>query len=177
MIFAQYVRVEWQKGINIAVRNVMKRGKMKPKEIFKLKITVMTPPNKAHIAIKRFGKSMSLVKKPVKKKLINNESFYYIYEVNEKEFNNFIKKKIPKAKHAIRAFYTTIISLANRANKLAKKGAWKVERARRWIMKQLKKKVKDPKEYEDFVNAIDLSDEDFMKDFLAQDLIKWEVLE
>ena len=146
---------------------------------YKLKIICYTPKGKAKKCSKGFGMQyFSSMKKPIKTALVSDSEFYYIYEYEkEKDMLKLINIKIPKAEKNIRAFYITLIHLKERANSLAKKGAWKVEKAKRWIMKQLRKKVKNPKEYDDFVDAMDLSDKDYMMEFLSKPLFEWFIME
>ena len=126
------------------------RWKMKnEKPKIKVKITCYTPKGKAKKSAESFGlKYFSVIQKPIEKKIISDREFYYIYEYkDQKAVYKLMNKKIPNAEQKIRQFYVTIIHLIERGNKLGKKGAWKVEKVRRWIYKQLKKKVKNPKEY------------------------------
>ena len=145
----------------------------------KLKITCYTPKDKAEKCIRSFGmKYFSGVKKPLESKIVSHNEFYYIYEYkNEKDMYKAIHKKIPKAEHAIRSFYLTLIHLIERANKIGKAGAWTIEKVRRWIMKRMRKKGFEQREMEDFIDAVSLEDKDYMIEFLGNKLFEWEILE
>lgn len=141
-----------------------------------VKIICATPKGKAQKALKSFGRYFSL-KKPKEAKVTKPTEFYLLYECKtDKEVKKLIKK-CPKAEFTIRQFYTILLSLMGRANKLSKRGAWKLEKTKRWIMKQLGKKVRNPKEYADFIDGVDISDEDYMRKFLLKELVKYEVIE
>jgi len=142
-----------------------------------IKITCLTPKGKAKTAYKNFDKWFSWFRKPIKGEIIDDGSFYLMYELkNDNEIASF-KKKIWKAEKRIRQFYLVLMHLAKRANKLSKKGAWKIEKARAWIMKQLVKKNVNPRQMDDFINALEFGDEDMMTEFLKQEIIIYEVLE
>lgn len=152
-----------------------KKEKLKP---IKVKIVCKTPKGKAKATAKQFKWMFSKIKKPIKEKVQNSTTVYFIYEYkNQREVDKVINKTVPKIEFTIRTFYNTIIHLCDRANKLSKKGAWKLEKARRWILNRLAKKGYDKKQYEDMIDGIDLEDKDIMIAFLAQDLITVEMLE
>ena len=144
----------------------------------RLKVTCLTPRGKAEKASKNFGmRFLSMVKKPIETVLVSDSEFYYIYEYKkEKDMLKVLNKKIPKGAENIRGTYMLIIHLVDKGNKMAKKGAWGVERVRRWIFKQLRKKVANPREFEDFIDAIDMSDRDEIMQFLVSDIISGEIL-
>jgi len=143
----------------------------------KVKITCYTPKGKAEKSSKSFGVKYFMVKKnPIETVVVNDHKFYYVYDLTEQEHKKLIDKKIPKAETTIRMFYFTIINLSERANKLAKKGALKVEKVKSWILKRLKKKGYDEKKLDDFIDAIDLSDKDEILKFLANDLFKVRII-
>lgn len=151
-------------------------AKEKPKPI-KVKITCKTPEGKAIAAAKSFKKMFSMIKKPVEEVITSSESVYFIYEyARQKDVDRVINRKVPKIEQTIRTYYIIIIKIVERSNKLAKKGAWKLERTRRWILNRLVKKGYDKKEMEDFVDGVNLDDKDYMMKFLGQELISVEVL-
>ena len=127
---------------------------------------------------KTFGATyFSTITRPIETVIVNGQEFYYIYEYDKQaKLDKLINKKIPNAEHTIRQFYTLLIFLIERGNKLGKRGAWKAEKVKRWIMRQLKRKVKYPKQFEDFIDAIELTDKEAMISFLAGDLFKCEEL-
>lgn len=147
--------------------------------MIRLKITCYTPKGKAKSSSKSFGmKYLDVLNKPVETKIINSSKFYYIYEYeDQKKVDKIINKKIPKAEQTIRAFYINIIGIVKRANNLGKKGAWHVDRVRRWILKRFKQKGGEPKDIEEFLDAVNLTDEQEMLEFLSGPLFEYEVLE
>lgn len=151
---------------------------MSEKQEFKLKITCKAPKGKVEKAAKNFKRMFSVVHKPYKYKVVNKTTFYFLYSFKtEKQRYVAINKKIPKVTDRIRGFYIVVISLVERGNKLAKKGAWSVEKARRWILNRLGKKGYNKKEMEDFIDGINLEDKEEMQQFLNQEIVKGEVLE
>jgi len=148
--------------------------------MIKLKIICHTPKGKAKASAKSFKRYFSVLKRPIDSKIIGDNKFFYVYEYEtQKEVDKVINHKIPKAEMAIRSFYSTIMALVDRANKLGKKGAWNVLKMKRWIMRRLIKKYQDKetvKGFEDFLDAIDMSDKKEMMDFLTKPLIEHEVL-
>ena len=147
------------------------------KEKYSIKIICFTPPGKAKKAIKTFRLWFSKIQKPREEKVIDKNSFYLIYDFNKKaKLEHMINKSIPKAEMKIRSFYITLIHVVKKGNKLAKKGAWAVEKTKRWMIKRLGKTYANPKQFADFVDAISLEDEAQMMDFLSKDLINYEVL-
>lgn len=139
-----------------------------------LKVKCNTPKGKADACIKSFQRYFSLTNKPKQSIKESEESFHYIYAFKTEKEKWKVTKKLPKAENKIRSFYTTIIYFCNRANKLSKKGAWKIEKTRRWILKQMRKKNISEKQMEDFINVIEMDDIEDMKKFLMGDLITWE---
>ena len=148
-------------------------------QVWKLKIICHTPKGKAEKCSKGFGMQyFSALNKPIKTMITSGERFYYVYEYEkQKDMEKVIKKKIPNAERSIRNFYLIIIRLKEKGNKMAKKGAWKVEKTRRWILRQLRKKVENPKKFEDFIDVLDLSDKDYMMRFLARPLFEYKILQ
>lgn len=147
----------------------------------KLKIVCKTPDwisNSAEKAAESFGmRYFSALKKPIETKIIDKGTFYYIYEYEkEKDMYKIIQGKIPKAEATIRKFYLIVIGLVKRANKMGKKGAWTIEKTRRWILRQFSKKGGDSKEMENFIDAIELEDLDLMMKFLTEELFTYEIL-
>ena len=144
-----------------------------------IKITSYTPKGKAKTCSKNFAiQYFGALQKPIETKVVSDKEFYYVYEYDKpSKRDRIINKKIPKAEMSIRNFYTIIIHLVERGNKIAKKGAWKIERTKRWIMKQLRRKVKNPKGFEDFIDAVELTDKKQMMIFLSKPLFDYEVWE
>ena len=128
-------------------------------------------------AAKSFKKYFSLGNKPIETKIVSDEELYYIYILKDDKEFYVMKKGIWKAEKKIRGFYLIIMHLTKRANKIAKKGAWRIDKARRWIMKQLSKKNVKTREMEDFINAIEFGDEEMMTEFLKKEIISYEVVE
>ena len=150
---------------------------MKEKSL-RLKVTCLTPKGKAEKASKSFGmRYFDLLNKPLETKIVSDTEFYYVYEYKkEKTMENMINKKIPAGIQKIRGIYLLIIHLVDKGNKLGKKGAWTVERVRRWMLKRLNKQVKNPRELEDFVDAIDIKDKNEIMELLAKDMISYKIL-
>jgi len=145
----------------------------------KLKITCYTPKGKAEPSSKSFGmKYFHAMQKPIETKIVNKSQFYYIYSYEkEKDMMKVINKKIPKAEQSIRNFYIIVIKLVEKGNKIGKQGAWTIERTKRWILKQFKRKGGNPKEMKDFIDAINLEDKEEMEMFLSGKLFDYKILE
>lgn len=146
-------------------------------KMYKLKITCYTPKGQSEKASNSFGiKYFDVFHKPMETKIISESEFYYIYEYEKEKDMHKIIAKIPKAEASVRNFYFIIIPLVERARKLSDKLSWPIEKARRWIMRQLNKKCHDPKEMEEFIREVDLNGKEEMLLFLAGDLFKYEIL-
>lgn len=140
-----------------------------------LKITCKTPKNKADSCIKTFGNYFHLFQKPIKTEKVAHNEFYYVYEYEkEKERYKVVYDKIPKAEETIRNFYSILIHLLSRGKKLQAKSGWALDKAKRWIMGQLKKKVKDTKDMDELLESTTLDDRQEMVEFLSQPLFEYE---
>lgn len=144
---------------------------------YKTKITCYTPKGQAEKASKSFGiKHFEYLKQPLETKIVSDSEFYYIYEYeNIKDYNTLIDKKIPKAEMSIRKFYTMLIYLVERANKIAIKKAWQIEKAKGWLMRMLHKNGFNEREMSDFIDAINLEDKDEIIALLSKPLFNVEM--
>ena len=145
----------------------------------KIKINCLCPKGKSGSAMMAFEKYLSAFHKPIESKLIDDSSFYFIYELkNQKELTTWTTNRIPKAVKRIRDTYWLIIHLVTRANKLVSNMNWATERALRWVNNMFEKKTKQNKEEVDkFFKDINLEDKDEFILFLQKDIITWEVIE
>ena len=143
----------------------------------KLKITCLCPKGKAGEAIITFEKYLSLVKKPIESKIINEESFHFVYDCkDDRELAIFTTQKIPKTVKRIRDTYWLIIHIVSRANKLISNGNWAAEKALKWANKMFEKKTQK-EDVDKFFKDINLEDKDKFIEFLNKEIISWEVLE
>lgn len=146
--------------------------------MIRAKLTCYTPKGKAEASSKGFGmKLFSGLNRPKETVIVSDREFYYIYDFeDEKKFKKFCNK-IPKAEQKIRMFYTVLFHVIGRANKMGKKGAWKLEKIRRWILKRLVKKGYDKKTMDDFIDGINIEDEKEMREFLGGELFRCDIME
>ena len=151
------------------------------KPVWRVKLTCYTPKGKAEASMKTFGmKHFDVLHKPVETVLVSDTEFYYIYEYDKyKHVYKLQTQKIPAAQTAVRQFYTTLIHVVKRANKIGKEGAWHIEKIRRYILKMLGKKFKDTEENIEkmFRDSITLDDEAEIQEFLKGELFKFEILQ
>lgn len=146
--------------------------------MYKLKLTCYTPRDQAKKCSKGFAmKHFGFASKPIETKVMSDTEFYHIWEFEKEKQMDRVIGKIPKAEQSIRQVHIILFHIIGRGNKLAKKFAWSLEKTRRWMLKRLKQKVKDPKEMEDFINVIEINDEEELREFLAGELFKYEILE
>lgn len=152
--------------------------KMDKDKIVRLKITCYTPKGQAAKSSQSFGlRYLSLMNKPIETAVLSDSEFYYIYDLKEKAAHKMMNDKIPSAEWKIRKFYTTLMGVIGRANKLGKRGAWGLEKIRRRIISELHRKTQeDEKTIEDMIDAIKIDDLDYMLDFLSKPLFKVEEL-
>jgi len=153
-----------------------------------LKITCLTPKGKAK-------KSMNSLKESIlgffkynkvdEQKILSDHEFYFKYTPKtEKEYNKVIKNAA-KCEVTIKKFYSLLIRILSRCNKLANKSSWGLKKARNWVIKRLKKLYGDDKDNKFVKDIENQSDEEFkqmlniedikdMQELLKKDLIKIE---
>jgi hypothetical protein len=146
--------------------------------MFTIKITCLTPKGKAEQAMGSTARWLSLTNHPSKQEIINEESFYLIYNFKSaKEMERVTNLKIPQAIQRIRGVYSLLIHLVKRGKKLKNKFDWTVEQALKWIKRRFHKMTEQDKDSLDFIKDVSLEDETEIIEFLAKDIITWEVLE
>ncbi len=151
---------------------------MKEKKL-RLKVTCLTPKGKAEKAMKEWRKQFPTFKKPIAEKIVNDSKFYWVYEFEKEKKLYTFQKKVMLAELSIKKFYYLIMSVSNKANHMAKKFKWNMDRARRWAIKRINKRMqKEGKEsIDDFKDIINMTDEVEMRKFLKKEIIKCEFLE
>ena len=153
---------------------------MTEKKKYKLKITCYTPKGKAEKSSKSFAmRHFDSLNTPVETKVVSDSEFYYIYEYDKiAKMERAMNKKVPKAVSTIRSFYLIVIHATRKANKLGKQGAWALERTKRFILKTIRKKMKDKeRELDDFIDGINMEDEEEILALLSGPVIEYEILE
>lgn len=150
---------------------------MKEKKL-RLRVTCLTPKGKAEKAMKEWRKQFPTFKKPIEEKIISDSEFYWVYEFGKEKKMYTFQKKVMLAEIGIKKFYYMIMGTSNKANKMMKKFSWNIERARRWALRRINKKMqKEGKEsIDDFKDIINMTDEKEMRKFLKKEIIKCEFL-
>ena len=145
---------------------------------YMLKIICRTPKGKSEDCSKSFGmKYFDLMNKPVETKILSDEKFEYIFSFDSaKKRYKMMEKKIPMAETKIRNYYTIIMYFFDRGEKIAKKAQWTVDKIKRWIMKQLRRKYGDiqARDMQEYIDNADLSDKEIMLLFLAEPIFSTE---
>lgn len=141
---------------------------------YKIKIDVDCPKGKSQSTLDSFKAWFSVMKKPIDGAIINDRTFYCIYEYDKyKDLENCINVKIPKAIYKTRTTYWVIIHAVDRTYKIAEKLKWNTEKITREIMKRLNKELKD----EPINEPITLEGRDELVKLLASDFIRYEIIE
>jgi len=115
--------------------------------------------------------------KPKATVIVKPGEFYYLFDMDEKSISKITLHKIPHAEVTIRRFYGIVIRVVNRGNKVATKLSWPAAKTLKWIKEQFKKQGGDEKQAEEFFTGLSLDDEDKIREFIAGELFKWEVVE
>ena len=133
----------------------------------KLKINVKTPKDQAAKCIETQKKAllgMAQASQILEQKLVNDHEFYWVLNIRSHREMMKTIKKCARGEVLIKKFYRTLISLIDRANKLANKFKKGARWMKRWLVRRIKTKTQGN---EELVNAIEnMSDEEF-KDFLV----------
>ena len=162
----------------------MKKRRMKMKtqgKKYKLKITCLTPKGKAKRCMKDWQKSLMVFNKPIKRGVISDIEFYYIYEFDKLNDMYTFNKRILALQPKIKLVYGAIIRIVKRANKIMNKGRWATKKVKRWFMKRIRDvdtlSMVDAMSEEEFKDYLAFSDVDDINAFLKKDIIKTEFLE
>jgi hypothetical protein len=143
-----------------------------------VKLTCYTPKGQAEKCSKSFAAShFDALKAPVATVVVSPGEFYYMYHYSKKaEVERLLTVKIPKAEANIRKAYSAIIFFIHRANKLAKKHAWGLEKATNWLKRRLRLN-NSLRSYAEMKDAITIDDEPEIMEFLTGDLFRTEIKE
>lgn len=121
-----------------------------------------------------------MLNEPTTTEVLSPNSFFYIYEYKkQKDVDDLIQKRIPRAEKTIKTFFRVMIQISTRAHALKKKAAWTAEKTKNWILRTLKKKGVDEKSIADFEKMVDgetPTDNEEMRKFLERELFSVEVL-
>ena len=151
-------------------------------KITKIKVTCLCIKGRSGETMINFEKWLSMVKKPLESHIVDEESFYFIYDFKkDKDMTVFVNERIPKTVKRIRDTFSLIIKLVTRVNKISAGANWAVDKCLRWIRSRILKKMNNDQKGADdamkMIKDINLEDRDEMVTFLARDLITWEVVE
>ena len=156
------------------------------KQINKIKINFLTPPNQASKTINsnKFDiLGIKLSQKVIHQEVTSPTEFYWIIECNDKEFRQ-ISLRCYAAQKKIKAVFRTLLKWVNRANKVATKFKFNSEKAKRWIIAQARKSFGNDKAslqnmMEELAKAkstpteiIHITDKDYIIFWLQQDIIR-----
>lgn len=152
-------------------------------EKYKLKITCLCPKGKAEEGINSFKKAISLLIEPQEYKIIDDERFYFVYELDAKQLSK-ITAKFPKYEQALKKTFWIFIHLLKFLKKMKNNFNYATDKLLRiavpWLKKKYQLKEEQVKEVMDKINLkdddIQFDDEIEMREFLSKELIKWEVL-
>lgn len=157
----------------------------------KVKVTCFTPKGKAEECEKKWRDRFPTFKNPLEKGIVSDREFYWVYDLKDMKDVYRFHKKILMAEGGIRAVYGIIIRFFTRANKLMNKGRWTTDKVKKWLLKRWSKSQEnstregggldaekiggmDDEEFKDYIKMKDIDD---MREFLAGDLIKYEIVE
>jgi len=145
-----------------------------------LKVTCLTPKGQAKKCMREWARQFPSFKKPIKKEILNDTSFYWIYKFeNEKKMLTF-NKKVLLAENGIKRTYRFMLKFFLRAYKILNKSAWGVKKTKRWLEKQWKKRfdgesseINKIKELTDekFKEYLKINDEEEIRQFLEKEII------
>ena len=152
----------------------------------KLKITCMTPNNRAYQGEKMLREgALKAVGDIVSTVVTAHNKFYWIVEVDDKRFNE-IPLKLAKAEVQIKKFYRTFITVIGRANHLIGKADWTSKMVTNWIIKKWVKIYGTKEKYPDNLKDKDdtqlkeylkINDKKEFEEFLEENMFVIEVLE
>lgn len=157
----------------------------------KLKLIVLTPKNQAEKSVETMKGSLlgfNLSKRVKEQKVVSNDKFYWIMEIEKEKELNKLSKKVAAGEIMIRKFYRTLMKNIDRCNKLGVKFG----KGLSWIKKQLIKRLRkatQQQQNDDFINNLEsmdepataefikINDREAMEKLLAKDLLVLEVIE
>lgn len=155
---------------------------MEEKEQYKLKqlkIICLTPKGKAKKSLANMKQNILGITKCEsidQERIVSDKKFWFTYTPkNQKEYDKVLINS-SKANVTIKKFYSVLISILTRLNKLANKSKWGLQKMKRWLVKRLIKLYKNDKE-NDFVKDIEnQSDEEFKKMIKVEDIEEMQEL-
>lgn len=122
-----------------------------------------------------------------KEKVLAHNKFYWIIPYQENELEN-ITYKLVKGEAFIKKFYSALIKLITKANRMANKFKKGLDWTRHFLIKRLRKQYQNQPNQQDIINDIqnmndkelrefiNIKDLEEMKIFLTKELIKTEQL-
>jgi hypothetical protein len=142
--------------------------------VYKIRIDVDCPKGKSEKTLSSFKNMFSLMNKPIAAAIINDHSFYCIYQYDKyKDLENCINIKIPKAIYKIRSTYWVLIHALDRVYKIASKLKWDAAKINREVMKRINKELKD----EPIDEPLTLEGREELVMLLGSEFIRYEIIE